>query len=136
MVDIFLDLRRVGYSSDQNVGVSAWRACVDALFLTPSGASISFSRIVDTGAPFSVLPYSLWRDRNLAWTPRGRYLTRQGSQVSDALTWQGEDCSLGETSVSLIDRHTSTQTGPFLLLAKFVDIRLPDPRLEMIAVRG
>jgi hypothetical protein len=52
------------------------------------------------------------------------------------LKWPGEDCSLGDTSVSLIDRQTSVQTGPFLLVAKFVDRRLPDPLLEMIAVLG
>ena len=34
MPDIFLDLRRVDYRSEQNVAVSAWRACADALFLT------------------------------------------------------------------------------------------------------
>jgi hypothetical protein len=136
MPDIFLDLRRVDYRSEQNVAVSAWRACADALFLTPSGGTIPFSCIVDTGAPFSVLPYSLWHDRNLAWTPRGRRLTPQGGQVSDPLKWQGEDCSLGDTSVSLIDRQTSVQTGPFLLVAKFVDRPLTDARLEVIAVLG
>ena len=38
--------------------------------------------------------------------------------------------------MSLIDRQTSVQTGPFLLVAKFVDRRLTDARLEMIAVLG
>ena len=108
----------------------------DVLFLTASGGTVPCSCIVDTGAAFSVLPYSLWHHRNLSWTPRGRRLTHQGGQVSDPLKWQGEDCSLGDTSVSLIDRHTNVQTGPFLLVAKFVDRRLPDPRLEMIAVLG
>jgi hypothetical protein len=136
MADILLDLRRVDYATDQNVAVSAWRACADALFLTAGGGTVLYSCIVDTGAPFSVLPYSLWHNRNLSWTPRGRRLTRQGGQVSDPLKWQGEDCSLGDTSLSLIDRPTSVQTGPFLLVAKFVDRRLPDPRLEMLAVLG
>jgi hypothetical protein len=49
---------------------------------------------------------------------------------------QGEDCSLGQTSLSLIDRRTSQQTGPFLLVAKFVDRPLPDARVEMLAVLG
>lgn len=136
MPDIFLDLRRVDYRSEQDVTVSAWRTCADALFPTPGGPTVPFSCIVDTGAPFSVLPYSLWHDRTLSWTPRGRRLARQGGQVSDPLKWQGEDCSLGDTSLSLVDRRTSAQTGPFLLVAKFVDRRLPDPRLEMIAVLG
>ncbi len=136
MADVFLDLRRVDFTSEQNVAVSAWRASADVLFLTASGGTVSYSCIVDTGAAFSVLPYSLWHDRNLSWTPRGRRLTNQGAQVSDPLKWQGEDCSLGDTSASLIDRLTNVQTGPFLLVAKFVDRPLPDPRLEMIAVLG
>jgi hypothetical protein len=136
MPDIFLDLRRVDYRSEQNIAVSAWRPCAEALFFTPSGGTVPFSCVVDTGAPFSVLPYSLWHDRSLSWTPRGRRLTRQGGQVPDPLKWQGEDCSLGDTSVSLIDRRTNAQTGPFLPVAKFVDLRLSDPRLEMIAVLG
>jgi len=130
MADIFLDLRRVDYRSDQNILLTAWRSYADALFLTPSGGTVPFSCIVDTGAPFSVLPYSLWHDRNLSWTSLGRRLIRQGGQVSDPLKWQGEDCSLGQTSVSLIDRRTSQQTGPFFLVAKFVDRPLPDARLR------
>jgi hypothetical protein len=136
MADIFLDLRRIDYRTDHNVPLTAWRGYADALFLTPSGGTVPFSCIVDSGAPFSVLPYSLWHDRNLSWTSLGRRLIRQGGQVSDPLKWQGEDCSLGQTSVSLIDRRTSQQTGPFFLVAKFVDRPLPDARQEMISVLG
>jgi hypothetical protein len=136
MADIHLDLRRIDYRSEQNVSLTAWRSYADALFLTPSGGTVPSSCIVDSGALFSVLPYSLWHDRSLSWTPLGRRLIRQGGQVSDPLKWQGEDCSLGDTSVSLIDRRTSLQVGPFLLMAKFVDRPLPDARLEMIAVLG
>jgi hypothetical protein len=91
---------------------------------------------VDSAAPFSVLPNSLWHVRNVSRTSLGRRLTRRGGQVSEPLKWQGEDCSLGQTSLSLIDRRTSQQTGPFLLMAKFVDRALPDARLEMVAVQG
>ena len=136
MADIFLDVRHIDYRSDQNVPLTAWRGYADALFVTPSGGTVPFSCIVDSGASFSVLPYSLWHDRNLSWTLIGRRLTRQGGQVSEPLKWQGEDCSLGQTSVSLIDRRTGQQTGPFLLVAKFVNRPLPDARLEMLVVLG
>jgi len=136
MPDIFLDVRRIDYLSEQNVAVSAWRTCADALFSTRVGGMLPYSCIVDSGAPFSILPYSLWHGRNLSWTPRGRRLTRRGGQLGNPLKWQGEDCSLGDTTMSLIDRKTSLQTGPFLLVAKFVDRRLPDPGLETIAVLG
>ncbi len=136
MADIFLDLRRIDFLTEQNVPLTAWRGYADAVFLTPSGGTVPFFCIVDSGAPFSVLPYSLWHDRNLAWTPLGRRLRRQGGQGSDPLKWQGVNCSLGQTSVSLIDRRTSLQVGPFFLVAKFVDRPLPEARLEMIAVLG
>ena len=85
MADIFLDLRHIDYRTDQNVPLTAWRGYADALFVTPRGGTVPFSCIVDSGAPFSVLPYSLWHDRNLSWTSLGRRLTRQGGQVSDPL---------------------------------------------------
>jgi hypothetical protein len=56
MPDLFLDLRRIDYVSDQNVSVSAGRAYAEALFVTPGGLLVPFSWIVDPGAPFSVLP--------------------------------------------------------------------------------
>jgi hypothetical protein len=47
MPDIFLDLWRVDYLTEQNVGVSAWRAHADVLFFTPGGGTVSYSCIVD-----------------------------------------------------------------------------------------
>ena len=38
--------------------------------------------------------------------------------------------------MSLIDRQTNMQIGPFILVAKFVDRRRSDARLEVIAVLG
>jgi hypothetical protein len=136
MSDMILDLRRVDFYTEQNVAVCAWRAWANALFFTPGGGTVPCFCIVDSGAPFSVLPYSLWHDRNLSWTPRGRRLIRQGVQMAEPIKWQGEDCSLGDTSLSLIDRQTNSETGPFLVVAKFVDRRLSDARLEMIALLG
>src|SRR5437870_6234220 len=119
MPDIFLDLRRSDYRSDQNALVSAWRAYADALFITPSGALISFSCIVDPGAPFRVLPFPLWHDCNLQWNSLGQQLTRQGSPLPEPLLErQSVACYLGETSVHRIDLQTGVQVGPFLMVAK------------------
>jgi hypothetical protein len=136
MPDISLDLRRIDYRSDQNAAVSAWRAYAEALFITSTGVQVSFSCIVDPGAPFRVLPFSLWHDCNVQWTPLGQQLIRQAGKAPEPLEWQGVDCSLGDTSVQLIDRQTSMQTGPFLVVAKFVSQRQPRTPLEMIAVLG
>ncbi len=136
MPDVSLDLRRIDFVSDQNVAVSAWRAYAEALFITPTGTQVSYSCIVDPGAPFSVLPFSLWHDCNLHWSQLGQQLIRQGGQTAEPLKWQDVDCSLGDTSVYLIDRQTGLQAGPFLVIAKFASQRLPHAHLEMVAVLG
>jgi hypothetical protein len=136
MPTILLDLRRIDYVSDQNVVVSAWRAYAEALFVTPAGVLVPFSCIVDPGAPFSVLPFSLWHDRNLKWTSLGQQLTRQGGLVPEPLEWQGAACTLGETAVHLLDLQTRVQAGPFLVVAKLPRQRLPQPSLETIALLG
>jgi hypothetical protein len=118
MPDSYLDLRRIDYRSDQNAVLSAWRAYADALFLTSSGVPLSFSCIVDPGAPFSVLPFSLWHDCNLQWNSLGQQLTRQGSQVPEPLNWHHVACQLGVTSLHLLDVQTGVQAGPFLVVAK------------------
>ena len=138
MPDIFLDLRHIDYVSDQNAPVSAWRGYADILFTTATGALASFSCIVDSGAPFSVLPFSLWPSYGgVQWNPLGQQLTRQGKPVPDALKWQDVDCSLGATYVHLVDPQTGTKTNrPFLVVAKFAIQRSLQPHLELAAVLG
>ncbi len=136
MPGISLDLRCIEFRSDQNVAVSAWRAFADALFISSTGVPVSFTCIVDTGAPFSVLPYSLWYNRAVAWTSLGQQLTRKGSPSPEALEWQGVNCSLGDTYLQLVDRNTSTLVGPFVVVAKFASQPQTRPQLEMTAVLG
>ncbi len=137
MPDIFLDLRRIDFVSDQKAAVSAWRAYADVLFTTATGALASFSCIVDSGAPFSVLPFSLWQSYSVQWNPLGQQLSRQGKPVPDALKWQDVDCSLGVTHVHLSDPRTGTRTShPFLVVAKFASQRSQHSQLELVAVLG
>jgi hypothetical protein len=56
MADIFLDLRCIDYRSEQNVSLTAWRAYADTLFLIPSGGTVSFSCVVDSGRPSACCP--------------------------------------------------------------------------------
>ena len=97
---------------------------------------MSFSCIVDPGAPLSVLPFSLWHDCNLQWNSLGQQLTRQGSPVPEPLQWHNVACHLGETAVHLIDLQTGVQAGPFLVVAKFACYRNPDAHVETIALLG
>ena len=98
MPDISLDLQHFEYVSDQKAMVSAWRTFAEVLFTTPAGGEVSFSCIVDSGAPFSVLPFSLWHGRNVEWNLLGKQVARPGGrQTSEPLKWQDVDCSLGDT---------------------------------------
>jgi hypothetical protein len=136
MADLFLNLRSIDYLTDHNTPLRAWRAFAETLFDTVSGFLVPFSCIVDTGAPFSVLPYSLWHDRSIAWTPLGSQLTQLASQTTETLEWQGTPCDLGEAALHLVDLQTQVQAGPFLVVAKFP--RQPQARsnLETIALLG
>lgn len=136
MPDLFLQVRCIDYVSDQNVPVSAWRAYAESLFVTPSGTLAPFTCVIDPGAPFSVLPFSLWHDRNLEWISLGHELTRQGAQAPELLEWQGVPSDLGETSVHLIDLQSGVQAGPFLVVAKLPHQRLPRTNLETVALLG
>jgi hypothetical protein len=138
MPDIFLDLRRIDYLSDQNAPVSAWRAHAEVLFTTATGALATFTCLVDTGAPFSVLPFSLWQSYNVQWNPLGQQLSRQGGGPAlGVLKWQDVDCSLGVTHVHLSDPRTGTRTRrPFLVVAKFASQPSKHSQLEMFAVLG
>ena len=137
MPDIFLDLRRIDYVSDQNASGSAWRAHAETLFTTSTSSLASFSCIVDTGAPFSVLPFSLWQSCNVQWSPLGQQLTCHGRPAQGVLKWQDVDCSLGATYVQLIDLQTGMKVSrPFLVVAKFASQRSQHPHLELTAVLG
>ena len=91
--------------------------------------------ILDTGAPFSVFPFSLWNGQNLSWTPLGsQILTVQGQPVPDALNWLGISCDLGVTQIALVD-DTNRPTRFLRTIAKFVRAPLP-VRFEKATILG
>ena len=91
--------------------------------------------ILDTGAPFSVFPFSLWNGQNLSWTPLGsQILTMQGQPVPDALKWLGISCDLGVTQITLVD-ETNRPTRALHAIAKFVHAPLPS-RFEKDVILG
>src|SRR5438132_82216 len=61
---ISLDVRYLDYVSDQGISVRAQRVFAPTVYTTTSQRQVSYRSIVDSGAPLSVLPYSLWHDRN------------------------------------------------------------------------
>ena len=135
MPDISLDLHGVDYVTDQNVTVRAWRAFARVRFVAQNGLLVRFQAFVDPGAPFSVIPYSLWHGRRIWWAPLGRQLIREGRPSRGGLLWQGVRCDLGTTDIHLLDLDTGIRTGPHRVVAKFARQRLP-PAIEHSAILG
>jgi hypothetical protein len=83
------------------------RACqlrVCTLLVVKSGRETERMMPIDTGAPFSIVPYSLWHGGNLSWQPLGtEFWTPAGVRNHTALTWLGVPCHFGELQIRLID---------------------------------
>jgi hypothetical protein len=91
--------------------------------------------ILDTGAPFSVIPFSLWNGQNLSWTPLGsQMLTFQGQPDPDALKWLGVSCEFGVTHFALVD-ETNRASRSLRVVGKFVRSPLP-ARFEKDVILG
>lgn len=135
MPDIPLEVRSLEFVTNQNVAVKAWRAFVESRFVGQAGQLVRFQTFVDPGAPFSVIPHSLWHSRRLRWTPLGTQLIRAGKPVPGALAWQGIPCDLGTSEVFLVDLDSGIRTGPHQLVAKLPRRRLP-PAAESSAILG
>lgn len=91
--------------------------------------------ILDTGAAFSVFPFTVWNDNNLSWTPLGsQMLTLQGQPVSEALKWLGIPCELGAIQIALLDEMRQP-TRPLRVIAKFPRSALP-ARFEKDTILG
>jgi hypothetical protein len=136
MFPVALDVQRMDYLSDLGAPVTAWRAFTQVQFVTTSHAWVPGSCLVDSGAPFSIIPYSQWHDRDLDWKKLGSQLTRQGQVVAGALEWQGEPCDLGATRINLVDPQAGTVRGPFPVVGKFPRRPHPRPELEKLAILG
>ncbi len=121
MPTIPLQVSSVTYRSDQNAIVEARRIYARTHFIAQGGADDYCRSIVDSGAPFSVLPYSLWHQQKLRWTHLGgAVLTRVAPPSMEQLIWQGVPCELGETNVFLLDLASGVQSGPHRVVGKFV----------------
>jgi hypothetical protein len=103
----------------------AWRPYVVAEFTALDGSFFRYSLIVDTGAPFSVLPFSLWHDQYLSWQALGNQFLVGGQPDIAALAWLGVPCQFGETQVRLLDERTGTRSSSLTLRAKFPVATVP-----------
>jgi hypothetical protein len=131
MPDISLDLRAVDYVTEQNLGLRAWRAFARVRFVAQNGLLVRFPAFVDPGAPFSVIPYSLWHGRRIRWAALGTHLMRAGKPVPEGLLWQGVRCELGTTEIHLLDLDAGIRTGPHRVVAKFARQRCTASHREL-----
>jgi hypothetical protein len=90
--------------------------------------------IFDTGAPFSVFPYSFWHDLDLDWDDLGSQFFRQGVLQPNALTWFGAPCHFGQTYASLVD-EANQLSPPLLIAGKFVQAQVA-PAGEQAIILG
>jgi hypothetical protein len=131
-----LAIQEIHFLTDYQVPICACRARALSDFVAQDGSPVAYSCLVDSGAPLCVIPYSLWHDRNLDWTPLGTVLTQNGSVVPNALKWHGIDCYLGSTRVYLVNPTTRTQAGPYLVIGKFAQGRQSNVELEVTSLLG
>lgn len=119
-MDIPLGIHVVEAQTDQGDTIRLYRSYVTVGFRTRSGALLRRRCLVDSGSPLSVVPFDIWRKRDLAWSSISKTLTVAGQPA--ALTWQGAPCELGFTEVDL--------AGVRNLTAKFA--MQPTPPAEVI----
>lgn len=127
--------RRKDFMTDQGRLARACHAYSEMDFSIRAGTSLRQQVRVDTCAPFSVVPYSVWAGHDVSWQPLGsQFLTPQGQVKSDALKWLGIPCQFGETKVFLVDEG-ERRTRPLRLVAKFPQ-RPVAPHMENVILAG
>jgi hypothetical protein len=135
MADIPLLERAIEFRTDLGSVVRAVRPYVPVEFIDGAGNLFHWLAMLDSGAPFSVLPYTLWQEHNIIYNLLGSQLLRGNKLDATALTWQGMPCRLGEIPIRLVDQRANTRSRPLLLTAKLVLSRIPSS-LEKEAIIG
>jgi hypothetical protein len=115
----------VEFQIESGETVRAWRPYVVIELTGTGGIVFRKSAMVDSGAPFSVIPFSLWHDQHLAWQPLGSQFVRAGEPDPAALSWLGVPCQFGQTQVCLFDEQVGTRSARLHLRAKFPSAIVP-----------
>jgi hypothetical protein len=136
MRDFPLDIRTASYVSNRSISVYARRAFVPARFVAQGGSPVPSFLVVDPGAPFSVIPFSLWHGSNIPWKSLGSQLTEQGGAKPTSLDWLGIRRDLGATTLSLVNLGSRKEAGPYFVVAKFPQKRHRKKEVEAMALLG
>ena len=111
--------RWVDFCTDLGVKVRAFRPFVRVELINDDGTTIRANAILDSGSPFSIVPYLIWHDQGIPWQALGSRLSRQDKVDTTALVWFGVDCQLGETALVLSDKPDGIRSRPMRVIAKF-----------------
>jgi hypothetical protein len=126
---------RKDFMTDQARLARACHLFVRMVLSDPIRGSFETKPRLDTGAPFSIIPYSLWHGRNLSWSPLGSQFLSLGGRIDPtALTWLGVPCTFGELKVVLRD-EADQPSRPLRLIAKLPQAVLPG-HMEKVAILG
>jgi hypothetical protein len=131
MTVIPFELRTLPFVTDRGVLVPARRPYVAAGYPTPNGSKVPYPTFVDTGAAYSVIPYSL--SQQTTYRPLGARVMLSGQ--ARAMDWHGIPCEFGELEVELIDTAVSVRTPTVHVLAKMPS-QPASPPLERAAIFG
>jgi hypothetical protein len=126
---------RKNYTTDQGRLAQACRLLVQMELFDCVCGRFQRDAILDTGAPFSVFPFSRWNGSHLSWTPLGSQMfTPQGQPAPGAPKWLGISCQLRVTQIALVD-EMNRSTRSLQVIAKFVRAPL-STRFEKIVILG
>ena len=106
-----LSARTVHTSSGQTI--AAMRLWVALAFSRQGGARHLRKCLLDTGAPLSVVPYSVHHAQNLTWQ------ALPGPWPPGFTSWLGVPCAIGRMEVWAPDPQASRFHGPWMFIAKF-----------------
>ncbi len=127
------------YVLDDIHSVRAFRLIAYLALNGKFGAQGAMEIMIDTGAPFSVLPHGVWAHGGVELqSPPGRALRPMiggapGPVAPDELAWLGVRCVMGQLRASLVDEE-GRPSRPFTLLAKLPVAPLRPPFEKMLVL--
>jgi hypothetical protein len=132
--------QRETFESDEARFFTSYRLKTFLQFFGRIGAPDSTEVIIDTGAPFSVVPFSLPKEQSLHpdLVPLGTHLTalKNGKPInaSAPIKWQDAYCDLGQMNVVLVD-EVGRRSPLLLFVGKFPRTKTKSP-LEKAILLG
>ena len=112
------------FRTEKAIALRACRGYVEVEFAAKSGNTFRRSAVVDLGAPFSVIPYSLWHDKDIPWQPLGAPVTGEETAQPSPLSWFGVPCQMGDAQVWLVDAATEIRSRLLRVRAKLPSARV------------